>query len=92
MQKRLSGLGPQQLDLGALSLRGHTFHYSSCETPHPVALRTAKPGAVQAVGAGEAVYEQGALRASYLHAWFPSNPEARRGSFFPEPLKGAHAL
>lgn len=92
MQKRLSGLGPQQLDIGALSLRGHTFHYSSCETPHPVALRTAKPGAVQAVGIGEAVYEQGALRASYFHAWFPSNPEAAARLFLPEPLKEAHAL
>ena len=92
MQKRLSGLGPQQLDIGALSLRGHTFHYSSCETPYPVALRTAKPGTVQAVGVGEAVYEKGALRASYFHAWFPSNPEAAARLFLPEPLKGAHAL
>lgn len=92
MQKRLSGLGPQQLDLGGLTLRGHTFHYSSCETLHPVALRTAKPGAVQAVGAGEAVYEKGALRASYFHAWFPSNPEAAAQLFLPEPLKVAHDL
>lgn len=92
MQKRLSGLGPQQLDIGALPLRGHTFHYSSCDTPQPVALRTAKPGAMQAVGAGEAVYVKGALRASYFHAWFPSNPEAAARLFLPEPLKGAHAL
>lgn len=92
MQKRLFGLGPQQLDIGALSLRGHTFHYSSCETPYPVALRTAKPGAVQAVGIGEPVYEQRALRASYFHAWFPSNPEAAARLFLPEPLKGAHGL
>ncbi len=33
MQKRLSGLGPQQLQLNGHALRGHTFHYSSCETP-----------------------------------------------------------
>lgn len=92
MQKRLSGLGPQQLDVEGLTLRGHTFHYSSCETPLPVALRTVKPGAVQAVGAGEAVYAKGALRASYFHAWFPSSPEAAARLFLPEPLEGAHAL
>ncbi len=47
---------------------------------------------MQAVGTGEAVYEKGALRASYFHAWFPSNPEAAARLFLPEPLKGAHAL
>lgn len=91
MQKRLSGLGPQQLDIGALSLRGHTFHYSSCETLHPVGLRTVKPGAVPAAGSGEAVYEHGAVRASYFHAWFPSNPEAAARLFRPEPLRGDDA-
>jgi len=92
MQKRLSGLGPQQLDIGPLALRGHTFHYSSCDTPQPAALRTVKPGAVQAVGAGEAVYVKGALRASYFHAWFPSSPEATARLFLPEPLERTDAF
>ena len=92
MQKRLAGLGPQQLDLGPLALRGHTFHYSSCDTPHPVTLRTAKPGAVQAVGAGEAVYVKGGLRASYFHAWFPSSPEATARLFLAEPLERTDAF
>jgi cobyrinic acid a,c-diamide synthase len=91
MHKRLSGLGPQQLEVGAFTLRGHTFHYSSCETPHPVALRTARPGAVQAVGTGEAVYVKGAVRASYFHAWFPSSPDATARLFLPDLLEGPHA-
>ncbi|MET3494932.1 cobyrinate a,c-diamide synthase [Variovorax boronicumulans] len=78
MQKRLAGLGPQQLQLGSHTLRGHTFHYSSCETPLVPAARTARPGATQAVGArgGEALYVHGPVRASYFHAWFASSPEA----------------
>ncbi len=78
MQKRLAGLGPQQLQLGSHALRGHTFHYSRCETPLAPVARTARPGTTQAVGAqgGEALYVHGPVRASYFHAWFASSPEA----------------
>ncbi len=78
MQKRLAGLGPQQLSLGSHVLRGHTFHYSRCETPLEPVARTARPGAPQAVGApaGEALYVHGPVRASYFHAWFASSPQA----------------
>lgn len=88
MQKRLAGLGPQQLQLGSHTLRGHTFHYSSCETPLAPSARTARPGATQAVGAraGEAFYVHGPVRASYFHAWFASSPEATAQLFGAMPV------
>ena len=80
MQVRLAALGPQRLRLGAGGLRGHTFHYSRCESPLPVALQTeAMRGG--AVAAGEAVYQHGALRASYFHAWMASCPAATAALF-----------
>ncbi len=71
--KRLAALGPQLLKLGDQVLRGHTFHHSKCHTtlqPHTHAQ--AVRGGV--LGTGEALYVQGPVRASYFHAWFPSNP------------------
>lgn len=76
MQPRLVALGPQQLMLGGEPLRGHTFHFSSCDTPLQVKNRTTSPGQRQAVGEGEAVYAEGSVRASYFHGWFPSSPGA----------------
>ncbi|TDR79812.1 cobyrinate a,c-diamide synthase [Paludibacterium purpuratum] len=73
MGKRLAALGLQQIELDGQILRGHTFHYSTLHTPLEVEIR-----ATRAVGgaAGEAFYRQDNLQASYLHAWFPSNPLA----------------
>ena len=85
MHKRLSGLGPQQLRLGAHTLRGHTFHYSSCETPLVPAAFTGRPGAD--VRAGEAFYVHGPVRASYFHAWFASSPEATARLFGAMPIE-----
>jgi cobyrinic acid a,c-diamide synthase len=61
-------------------LRGHTFHYSRCETPLLPAAHTvsARGGAA---GQGEAVYRHGSLCASYFHAWMPSSPEATAALF-----------
>lgn len=74
LQKRLAALGPQALETGAGQLRGHTFHYSTCDTPLQPRLRTTRPAQALAAGEGEAVYQQGSIGASYFHAWFPSNP------------------
>ena len=73
LQQRLAALGPQQLVLDTGTLRGHTFHYSTCETTLLPAARTTSPGRP---GPGEALYRQGAIAASYFHAWFPSSPAA----------------
>ncbi|QTN29072.1 cobyrinate a,c-diamide synthase [Rhodoferax sp. AJA081-3] len=76
MHKRLAGLGPQQLVLGSGTLRGHTFHYSTTSTSLQAVARTARPDTAPQPDAGEALWQQGALRASYFHAWFPSCPAA----------------
>ncbi|QHE88924.1 cobyrinate a,c-diamide synthase [Hydrogenophaga sp. BPS33] len=82
MHKRLAALGPQQLDLAQGSLRGHTFHYSRCETALTPAMHTqALRGGVR--GLGEAVYRVGSVQASYFHAWFASSPTAAASLFLP---------
>ncbi len=84
MQKRLAGLGPQQLELDAGVLRGHTFHYSTAATEVPESARTARPGQAPEPGKGEAVYRLGSVRASYFHPWFPSCPGAAASLFLPQ--------
>ncbi len=84
LQRRLAGLGPQQLALDAGVLRGHTFHYATLDSAAPVATRSARPGQVPAPGAGEALYRQGSVRASFFHAWFASSPEATAALFTAE--------
>ncbi|CAN7662840.1 cobyrinate a,c-diamide synthase [Pseudorhodoferax sp. LjRoot39] len=81
MQPRLAALGPQQLALPAGLLRGHTFHYSTCATPLTPGARTSRPGQAPAPDAGEALLQQGSIRASYFHAWFASSPAATAALF-----------
>ncbi|MEO7105815.1 MAG: cobyrinate a,c-diamide synthase [Rhodoferax sp.] len=76
MHKRLAGLGPQQLALASGTLRGHTFHYSTTSTTLQAVARTSRPDVPPQSDAGEALWQQGSLRASYFHAWFPSCPQA----------------
>ena len=72
MQKRLAGLGMQEVALPEGVLRGHTFHYSKTETDLTPLCLSEHPGGRP----GEAVYRQRRLTASYMHLYFPSNPEA----------------
>ena len=83
MHKRLAGLGPQQLRLSNGLLRGHTFHYSTTETPLQALTRTARPDIDPLPDAGEALWQQGSVRASYFHAWFASCPAAVVDLFSP---------
>ena len=72
MQKRLAGLGMQEVELPEGRLRGHAFHYSKTETMlEPIATSMRPDGRT-----GEAVYRRQRLTASYMHLYFPSNPEA----------------
>ena len=72
MQQRLAALGLQEVALPEGTLRGHTFHYSKSDTALAPLARAATPdGRV-----GEAVYRFARLTASYVHFYFPSNPEA----------------
>lgn len=80
MQPKLAGLGLQAVVLPEGELRGHTFHYSRTDTPlEPVAHGVPKRHGSR----GEAVYRAGRLNASYLHLYFPSNPQAAAALFTP---------
>ncbi len=72
MQKKLAGLGMQFVELPEGTLRGHAFHYSRTETPLSPLCATCRPDGRP----GEAVYRRKRLTASYMHLYFPSNPEA----------------
>lgn len=73
VQHRLAALGLQALAWPEGPLRGHSYHYSTLESPlQPIAKATNPNGGKTA----EALYQHGALRASYVHHYFPSNPEA----------------
>jgi len=85
MQKKLTAIGSQWVALPLFEqnkekpkatsnniMRGHSFHYSSadielaplCQTTHHPSER-----------AGEFVYQHNNILASYMHWYFPSNPE-----------------
>jgi cobyrinic acid a,c-diamide synthase len=84
MQTRLAAIGPLQLALAGGTLRGHTFHYSRCETPLRPAARARPPGGESSTDSGEPLFRRGALAASYFHGWFASNPAAVAQLFLPQ--------
>jgi cobyrinic acid a,c-diamide synthase len=81
MQPRLRGLGYQSAPspVGG-ALRGHTFHHSTMETS---LVPWAHGERVYNTSPGEAIYREDKLVASYLHTYFPSNPQAAAGLFRP---------
>ncbi len=80
MQKRFANLGLQSVRLPEGELRGHTFHYSQMQTPlTPIAQAVAQ----SETGRGEPAYRSGRLHASYMHHYFPSNPQAIARLFTP---------
>jgi cobyrinic acid a,c-diamide synthase len=81
MQPQLAGLGPQQLALREGVLRGHTYHFSRCETPLTPLQHTFAPGRSPAQAAGEGLFRRGSIAASYFHAWFASCPPAAAALF-----------
>jgi cobyrinic acid a,c-diamide synthase len=66
------------------ALRGHTFHYSRCESPLRPAGRARRPDDASGADSGEPFFRQGSLAASYFHAWFASSPAAVARLFLPE--------
>jgi len=73
MHDRFQGLGLHAAQWQEGIVRGHSFHHSSLQTSLPALGYTRK---VRDGSQGEALYQQGSVRASYFHAYFPSNPEA----------------
>ena len=78
MQSSLASLGMQYVSKTGESLRGHTFHYSTFQCDWPSAGHAIRH---RDSGLGEKIYNQNAIYASYMHAWFRSSP-ALTAQFF----------
>ncbi|MDE1182538.1 cobyrinate a,c-diamide synthase [Paraburkholderia sp.] len=73
LQKRFTALGMQQLEGRHGALTGHTFHYSTLDTPLDPVCRATRPHDASNPE-GEAVYRAGPIVATYMHGYWPSNP------------------
>lgn len=73
MQKKLAALGLMAAELPEGRLPGHSFHYSTSSTPLEPLVRALK---LTGNTPGEPIYRVGRLTASYVHFYFPANPEA----------------
>ncbi len=71
----LQGIGLQKTDYGHGELRGHSFHHCVIELLDP-RLAADGFGQKQYGGQGEAFYQSGKLTLTWLHHYFPSNPQA----------------
>ncbi len=80
MQKRLAALALQAVDMPEGRLRGHTYHHSLTSTQLQPIARGLSPNGGRGA---EAVYREGRLTASYVHFYFPSNPQAIAALFAP---------
>ena len=80
MQPRLAALGLQEVALPEGRLRGHTFHYAKAEIAAEAIAHATNPNG----GPGaEAVYRRRRMTASFVHLYFPSNPDAAMRLFLP---------
>jgi len=73
VQHRLAALGLQAIAWPEGPLRGHSYHYSTLATSLTPIAHASNPNGGKTA---EALYQQGSLRASYVHHYFPSNPNA----------------
>ncbi|MGH8183631.1 MAG: cobyrinate a,c-diamide synthase [Rhodanobacteraceae bacterium] len=80
LQPRPVALGLQEVALPEGMLRGHTFHHAHAEIDAtPLATANNPNGAPSR----EAVYRDRRMTASFVHFYFPSNPDAAAGLFLP---------
>ncbi|UPG86145.1 cobyrinate a,c-diamide synthase [Luteibacter aegosomatis] len=80
MQPRMAALGMQAVDLPEGTLRGHSFHYARAEVDGEPLARAFNPNGGPTA---EAVYRRGRMTASFVHFYFPSNPDAAMRLFLP---------
>lgn len=81
LQKRFVNLGMHAVDLPEGRLRGHSFHHARMDSTL-ASIATTQPQ--RQSGHGEPVYRAGRLHASFLHLYFPSNPQAVAQLFAPQ--------
>ena len=75
MQNKLVSLGMQSAPLFGREWRGHTFHHSSLQTDLSANAYGKRQRKTIAGYDGEAIYCHGNIIASYIHAYFPSDPQ-----------------
>ena len=80
MQSQLAAIALQQISLPEGMLRGHTFHFSTLDTPLIPLTKAICPNGN---ATSEAVFRERRLTASYMHLYFPSNPAAVGQLFAP---------
>jgi len=80
LQPRLAALGLQSVDLPEGSLRGHTFHHAQARLDVAALADASNPDGGPS---REAVYRDSRLTASFVHFYFPSNPQAALRLFLP---------
>ncbi len=80
LQTRLAALGLQQVQLPEGVLRGHTFHYAHATIAADALATATNPNGAPS---REAVYRNRRMTASFVHFYFPSNPDAAMRLFLP---------
>ena len=80
LQARFAGLGPQEAELPEGVLRAHTYHHARMDSGMTPLCMARCPNDSPT---SEAVYRRKRLTASFLHFYFPSNPEAAARLFLP---------
>lgn len=78
MQTRLAALGMQSVELPEGVLRGHSFHYAQATID---ALPLASASNPHSGPTAEKVYRHQRMTASFVHFYFPSDPDAARRLF-----------
>lgn len=72
MQTRLAALGMEQIATPHGTMTGHTFHYSHLDTPLVPIAHSRRASSDEP---GERIFAHGSIFATYMHGYWPSNPE-----------------
>lgn len=80
MQTRLAALGMQGVTLPEGALRGHSFHYARAQIDAEPIAEAVNPSKGPS---REGVFRTQRLTASFVHLYFPSNPDAAARLFLP---------
>jgi len=68
------------VDLPEGALRGHTFHYAQADIAATALAHATNPNGAPS---REAVYRDRRMTASFVHFYFPSQPDAAMRLFLP---------